>query len=362
MSFYLFLIFYFVLILSIIFYLLPTIINFKKFYSLKNKSIFFYLKGINFWKIFLFFIFYFLFFIFTWSFPTTSLWFGHLIMSTFSCKILYFVFFFFIAILYTQTLNLYLASKDVFDFFITMVNFFVWIFLLFLTNNIFSAIFIIEILSTLIFLLLITSTFSTAYFFNNLNLNIYNYLNNSFPFFFNQTVLFFFWTSLLASLNLFLSILFFYLKFFSFDWFFFEKVFYFLITSASFKDVSFLLFVWFNFLFCIFLKCGLVPFYAWKPTFFKGSSINFLYNYICFFYFFIFLFFIKLLLLQFNEIFFFFLIVNFLMLITGFVLLLAILSETFYLKTFFAISSILNTLFIFLAFSSYSSFDFFFNL
>ena len=185
-------------------------------------------------------------------------------------------------------------------------------------------------------------------------------MTNSFPFFFNQTILFFFWTSLIASLNLFLSIIFFYLKFYSFEWFFLENFFLYIISVSNVKDLMFLMFTWFNFLFCIFLKCGLVPFYAWKPTFFKGAPLSFLYFYICFFYFFIFLFFIKFLVINFNEFFSFFIIVNFLTLLVGFCILLAILTETYYLKTFFAISSILNTLFVFLSFSSNNLVDIFF--
>ena len=354
--------FYFVFLLSILLYLIPSLSNFKKFYSFKNKNSFFYVSGSSFFFIFFYFFLFFFIFLSIWSFPSTSLWFGHLVIFSFSHKMNYFVLFVFSFILYTQILNVYFSSKEIFDFFIAKINFFIWIVLIFYTNNLFSTIFIVEILSTLIFLILITSTFSTTYFFNNLNLNLYNYLANSFPFFFNQTVLFFFWTSLLASLNLFLSILFFYLKFFSFEWFFLEKIFLYIITISSVKDIIFLFFTWFNFLFCIFLKCGLVPFYAWKPTFFKGSPLNFLYIYICFFYFFIFLFFIKFLIINFSEVFFFFIIINFLTLLLGITVLLAILSETFYLKTFFAMSSILNTLFVFLAFSTTNLVDFFFIL
>jgi hypothetical protein len=85
------------------------------------------------------------------------------------------------------------------------------------TNDIFNLYVFIEILSTLITLLLITSTFSTTYFYNNLNLNLHNYFNNTTPFFFVQMLMYFFWISLISSLNLFFFLILFYIKFLTFD-------------------------------------------------------------------------------------------------------------------------------------------------
>jgi hypothetical protein len=124
----------------------------------------------------------------------------------------------------------------------------------------------------------------------------------------------------------------------------------------------FIVFVWFNFLFCIFLKCGLVPFYFWKPVFFKGIPFHALFFYIFFFYFFLFLYFIYFFLIYMNDIFFFFIYVNIIILIIGFFVLLFILCEAYYIKAFLALSSILNTLFVFLALNSINISDFFFYL
>ena len=240
--------------------------------------------------------------------------------------------------------------------------FFFWIHFIFFANTIFTFIFFIEIISTLISLLIITSVFSTTYFYNNLNLNFHNYFNNTTPFFFVQMLLYFFWISLVSSLNLFFFLILFYLKFLTFDWFFFEFIFIYIINVSDLKDIFFIVIIWFNLLFCIFLKCGLVPFYFWKPIFFKGMPTHSLFFYILFFYFFIFLFFLIFFLSYLSEIFYFFIGVNICILLTGFFILLFILCEAYYLKAFLALSSILNTLFVFLALNGTSTFDFNFYL
>ena len=96
---------------------------------------------------------------------------------------------------------------------------------------------------------------------------------------------FFFWISLVASLNLFLFVTFLYLKFLTFDWFLIEALFSYIISLSNLKSVFYIALGWFNFLFCIFLKCGVVPFYFWKPIFFKGTPLHALLFYIVFYYF-----------------------------------------------------------------------------
>ena len=299
---------------------------------------------------------------FSWSSYSISAWFGNLIFTSFQYKISFLVIFIFYLILTVYSTSFYFSSKEIYDYIITCFNFFFWILFLFTSNTIFTVIFFIEILSTLIFLLLITSTFSTTYFYNNLNLNLHNYFNNTTPFFFVQMLMYFFWISLISSLNLFFFLILFYIKFLTFDWFLFEFIFFYIINLSQIKDVFFIILVWFNLLFSIFLKCGLVPFYFWKPVFFKGIPMHALFFYIVFFYFFIFLFFIYFFLIYVNEIFYFFIGINICLLIVGFFILLFILCEAYYIKAFLAMSSIVNTLFVFLALNGTSITDFFFFL
>lgn len=351
---------YILIIFSSILYVLPAmrdIVNYSKFKKTIN---FEYLSGFDLYWVLLTPLFLLIFNNFAWSSPVLSTWFGNLVITTFQYKIFFLVFFFFSLIITVFASSFYFSSKEIYDFILVCFNFFFWIIFFFYSNTIFTVIFFIEIISTLVFLLLITSTFSTTYFYNNLNLNLNNYFNPTTPSFYVQMLMYFFWISLISSLNLFFFLILFYLKFLSFDWFLLEYVFSYVVNTVEMRELFFIIFGWFNLLFCIFLKCGLVPFYFWKPTFFKGIPLHSLFFYIFFYYFFLFIFFIHFFLIYMNEIFFFFIHVNVIVLLFGFLILLFILCEAYYIKTFLALSSILNTLFVFLALNGTNVVDLFF--
>jgi hypothetical protein len=220
-----------------------------------------------------------------------------------------------------------------------------------MSNTIFTSIFVIEVLSTLIFLLVITSTFSSNFFYRNLNLSFGHIFQQSTPHTYLQSLLYFFWISLISSLNLFLFILLLYTKILTLDWFMIEHVFSFLITTSSVKEVVVIGISWFVLLTCIFLKCGVAPLYIWKPTFFKGLPIHTIYIYICFFYFFLFLFLIQLLTSYFSTVFYFYSYITTVFILIGLVTLLFIICDSYYIKAFLAISSILNSIFVLMAMS-----------
>ncbi len=349
--------FYSILIVSLIFFLIPSIKNLIINTKFKSSSNFEYIIGADSLNIIIFLILSLALNLNAWSSNSISLWFGHLIFCNLQYKLIPIILIFFLVIISISCNSFYFSSKESYDYIITCIHLFLWITILFWTNTIFSIIFVIEILSTLIFLLLANSTFSSTHYYNNLNLNLHSYFQNTLPFFFLQTLLFFFWISLISSLNLFFSLLNFYINFLTFDWFLIEHFFLFLINNISLKSMFFFIFVWFNFLFCVFLKCGLVPLFFWKPTFLKGIPLNLFFFYITFFYFFIFLFFIIFFLIYLTEVFYYFLLVNLFMLLMGFLILISILLDTFYLKTFLALSSILNTLFIFLTLNASNLLD-----
>ena len=292
-----------------------------------------------------------------WSSPTITAWFGHIIFSSFSQKSFFLISFVFLIILYVYSSSSYLTSQEFSDYLSVIYSFYFWVSVLYFTNSIFTLIFGIEVLSTLIFLLIITSSYSSNYYYNNLDLSSFNYKNYAFPFSTLQSILFFFWISLIASLSLFLFLLFFYIKLLTFDWFLVEYIFLYFVETKSLVDINSLGLVWFIFLLCIFIKCGLTPFYIWKPTFFKGLYTNVLFFYICFYYMFLFLFIINMLVVYFHAIFYYFVFVQVVLLFVGLFFLLFILCETFYLKSFLAISSILNSVLVLLALASNHSLD-----
>jgi len=353
---------YYIFIFTIILYLISNVKNFTNYTAFKNSTNFQLIPGIEIILLLLTPPLLILILNFAWTSPILTAWFGHLIFGSLQFKMNYFIVLVFCIIWVSYSSSFYYSSQEVYDFTMVLYSFFIWIIFLFYSNNIFTVIFFIEVLSGLITLLLVTSVFSSTYFYNNLNLNIHSYFAQSTPFAFLQTLMFFFWISLVSSLNLFLFLEIFYLKFLTFDWFTLESVFYFVVSVSDLKSLFFISLTWFNFLFCIFLKCGLVPFFFWKPTFFKGITLHALFFYVAFFYFFLFQFFTYFLLIYLNELFYFNIFVNFILIMIGLIFLVVILCESYYLKSFLAMSSILNTLFVFLAMSSYSITDFIFIL
>lgn len=294
---------------------------------------------------------------YTWTSSLVIAWFGHLIFAAFQIKMFYLVAGFFTLLWISYISSFYFSSLEIYDYTTVTYNLFVWVFFLFLSNNVFTFIFFIELLSSIILLMLITSTFSSTYFYNNVSLSSTNYFQKNKPFALLQTLMFLFWISLVASLNLFLFLTLFYMKVLTFDWFLLEHILYYVWAISDLKTLFYLTLNWFNLMFCIFLKCGIAPFYFWKPTFFKGIPLHALYVYIFFFYFFLFLFIIYFLLVYMSDLFIFNILVNLASLLLGTTVLLFILYESYVLKAFFAISSILNSLLVFLAISSAPVFD-----
>lgn len=345
---------YVLFVSSLSLYLLPL------FYNSNTKNTFFIVSLSECFSIFLIPCFSIMLLFSFWSSYSVSSWFGHIVYTSFQYKIVLFILFTFLLFTFLYSSVSYLSSREIFDFLIAQFNFLYWIILLFHANSFFTVIFIIEILSTLIFLLMLTSVFTSCFFYRNLDFSTHSFFESSTPYTFIQSVLFFFWVSLLASLNLFLFILFIYDKLFTFDWYLIEHIFFYFINVSSYKDIYSLGVTWFIILFSIFLKCGIAPFYLWKPTFFKGMSFSSLSFYITFFYFFLFIFIIHFLSSYCHELFYFFSFFSLLIIFMGLIVLLFILCETFFIKTFLAVSSILNSLLVFLCMSVPHSSDLFF--
>ena len=277
---------------------------------------------------------------------------GHILLNSFSKKVFFLILFVFIIYLQVFFSFSNFTSREIYDFLAVNLNCTVWLYCLFLSNSLLSSFFIIEVLSALLFLLLVSSAFSSLSYYNNLDLNNHHFLNNSLPITFLKSIIFFFWVSLLASLNLFMFTLLLYTSLFSFDWFLLEHVFFYILTSATTDIVSLLGLIWYVLLFSIFTKCGLAPFFFWKPTFFKGLTFNSIFFYICIFYFTLFLFFINFMSSSFFFVFNYYFNIFGLITLVGLFLVLFLVLEAFYIKTFLAVSSILNSLMIFLSMSA----------
>ena len=339
---------YFIFIISVMIYLMPIISTQLKFSISKNKTFFTIINSHDMFSIIVTPVYLILLINCLWVGPSLTTWFGHVVFTNFQSKLLLLLVLSFILVLWVFTQSTYYTSKEIYDFLITIFNFFYWLFLLLCSNSIFSTIFVIEVLSTLILLLIVTSTFSSAYFYRNTKLDEGNLFQQITPFTYLQSILYFFWVSLISSLNLFLFCLFFYIKILSFDYYLIEHIFNFFILNSSLKEIVTLSLSWYILIFCIFLKCGIAPLYIWKPTFFKGIPFYTIFIYVCFFYFFLFIFIVHMLTSYFSEVYYFYSLVLVVLVLFGLFMLLAIICETFYLKSFLAISSLLNSIFVFL--------------
>jgi hypothetical protein len=190
---YFYAIFYILFIFSILLYILPVfkdLLNFKYFKNNKNTE---YLTGFDLHWILLTFITLVLLVNFLWTSPSLIVWFGHLIFTSLQKKMLILISIVFYFVLLVYTSSLYVTSKEFYDYWLTCLNFYIWTVFLFFANTLFTIIFFIELLSTLILLLIITSVFSTTYFYNNINTNLNTYFTTTLPNVFLQTLMFFFW-------------------------------------------------------------------------------------------------------------------------------------------------------------------------
>ena len=168
--------------------------------------------------------------------------------------------------------------------------------------------------------------------------------------------------SLVSSLLLFIFLIFFYTRFLTFDFVLVESILCYIVTVSTVKDILLILLSTFIFILVVFFKSGVVPLYVWKPVFFKGMPLHVLFFYICFFYYFLLLFFIYFLVVYLNDLTYYNSVLLILLSLIGTLFLIIILVESYYLKSFLAMSSILNTLLIFLAVGSISTCTFFINM
>lgn len=337
---------------SALMYLIPNMLVFTRSTTFKSFTNFESIDGSSLLKFLVTPVFLLLLSHFSWSGSTLTVWFGHITFSTLQYKVTPLLFFFFGSYLLVMSANIHFSSNHSYDFVATLFNFFIWLWMLVFSNNLFTFIFFLELLSALVMLTLITSTFSSIHFYNTLNYSSSSYFQVSTPTAFLQTLLMFFWTTLVASLTLFIFLMVFYLQFLTFDWNITSSIFVFLITTSSLKLSFTLAFSWLLILLCIFLKCGIVPFYLWKPAFFKGMTLLSLFFYIYVYYFTVFFYFTYVIFYYFNELFSFNIHVVIILLLLGTLSLSTILFESFYLKAFLALSSILNSLLIFYALCS----------
>lgn len=163
--------------------------------------------------------------------------------------------------------------------------------------------------------------------------------------------------SLISSLLLFIFMIFFYTHLLTFEFNLIEVVTSHILHTTTFKHFLAITLISTILIVIVFLKCGLVPLYVWKPIVFKGMTLHVIFFYICYYYYYLLMFFVYLFIIYCHDVLWESKVVTFILisfLLVGIVVLVFILTESYYLKSFLAMSSILNTLLIFLGLSSLS--------
>ena len=171
------------------------------------------------------FIFYSLVFLvyINWQSPNLILWFNHFIFVNLQLKLLCVVLLLCAFTLLLLTSLMSSLNKDTTDFLLVLLNLFYWVGLLFFATNLFTFIFLIEILTILLFLLL-----PVSYLFNNdktvMIINSYN-SNNLIYVKLIDTLLFFYWLSYLTSIFVFLILFFVYSTFYTLEFTYINTIF-----------------------------------------------------------------------------------------------------------------------------------------
>jgi hypothetical protein len=358
---FLFLIFYLILIYSLTLYYLPLLKSFMSTTAFKNETAYTHINSISLQKFLFFPIVVLLLITLTWVSPVVTAWFGHVTMASLqrSMTLLSLVSFALVVVMYST--NLIFNTKEIYDFTIVIYSASVWVFLLFYATNIFTTIFFIEILTSLVILLLITSTFSSSYSYDLGSAPQSLYFHSVMPKSMLNSLIFFFWMSLLASLLLFLFLIIFYTSVYTFEFTLVESSMEYILTTSP---ETFLKTLVSSFLFIsiIFLKCGLVPLFVWKPVVFKGLTLHSIFFYIGYYYYFLLTFLVYILLVELHDVLEYNKFTISLVLVIGMFMLFTILIESYYLKSFLAMSSILNTLLIFIGLATVPTSTYFFNL
>lgn len=276
-----------------------------------------------------------------------SFWYNHLVFGNFQHKLFFINCTVFLTTVTLVFLKPTALSAEISDKLLTLFFFFLWLSSTYLANNLFTFFFFFEVLTTLIFLLLVTDlsdrTIPTNFSSNFFKSQQFFYTSSKLT-----SLIFFFWLSLVASILLFISLIYTYLTYFTFEWLLLEHLFTLMAVIRTDDVNASFFFTWLLFLISFFLKTGLAPFFLWKPNFFKGLSYEILVVYICYYYYILLLFFFYFVLYYLPSLLSFTYILIVQLVLLGLVGLFFFLYEATNLKFFLASSSILNTLFLLL--------------
>ncbi len=278
-------------------------------------------------------------------------WWQHLFIDNTNINILIITFFMALLTIYSMYFYTRSYKKVNYNFFFSLANLIICLTLLFFSNTLFTFFFLIETMSLLMFYKLSSSRFinySLQSTLSKLKNKPYSFITKSYL----NMIFFSYWTAFFSSVFFVYSIINLTLYFGTTEWFLINHI---LRTSSLFiyKDY-FIVFYSLAILILVafLLKTGLTPFHFYKIELYKGIPYTAILFYNTFYFFFYFLFFLYLIFYNLQELYIIYSSYSIYLIVIASLYIISLLFNLNYIKTFFAYSTIINSLmFIFLIFS-----------
>lgn len=275
---------------------------------------------------------YFIIFLFFIKIDFFLFWFNHLKISNFNYN---FIFIIIVTSYFLINLIKFLKNENVnynIDYFSALINLIIFVPLIFLSNTIYTFLFLLELNS-----LIILYKFSVSRtWFNNKNTNFNRVLPKSY-----LNMLFFqYWANFFSSMLIMFSVFNLLYIFGSTEWFLIEI----LTINNYFNKNIFLIYLWLSFLIGIFLKIGFTPIHLFKIEVYKGIPFLSIFFYTTWYFLSFFLYFTIIIYNNLYSLKVFFNVIFYIFIIFGLIYSLFLLFDVNLLKSFFAYSTIVNVL------------------
>ncbi len=270
-------------------------------------------------------------------------WWNHLTLSNFSNYLVFFFIFFSIFVaFYIYGLAFGKINYSV-DYFFAICNLVLFLPLIFLSNNMFTFFFLLEVNSLLIFYKFVVSKIWYKNSFNLMNVNLMKF-NKIVPKAYLNVLFFQFWTSFFSSvLILFFLIVWLHLYTTS-EWFLLNLLVAYELDLLYLNNALLLIFLISSFLIGLSLKIGITPFHLFKVEVYKGIPFLSIFFYTTFYFLNYFLFFMLLVCNYLISLSIFYWILFLVILTFGCFYMCSLLFDINYIKAFFAYSTIVNTM------------------
>ncbi len=279
---------------------------------------------------------------------TSFFWWGHFHLTNFDLYLYYYVLLFNILCLTLMYLVSRTPSNISTEYVFALINIMTVYYLLFFSNTFYTAFFILELISCFIFYKFSISKF----WFKNNKKNLINTKNSTFlkliPKTFVNTLFFQYWSTFFSSVILLFSLIYFFTTLSSSEWSVLNHL-NFTVIETNYFDKSFLYLCVSLLILGVFIKLGATPLHLYKIEIYKGIPLISLFFYTTFFFLIYFLFFTKLFLIYLYSYSYIYFITILLMIGVGLFFIISLLFNTFYLKVFFAYSSVINSMIVLFA-------------